>query len=312
MNKNNFLRISAIVLQLLFGLVFIFSAVSKIPTLEKFGWTIVETTFFNWTIAEWLARILIGVELAIGVLFSLQLTNKFIFQFSILLILIFSGYLIAIMPMYGDGNCGCFGDVLPMSPKVSLIKNAILLLLLFLIYKLNFSIKIKFKHVIILILSILCILFPFFKNPPESVYIYEKEEFKPTPIPLSILYNSKNNLAPKKELRKGKHIISFMSLHCKFCKKAATRMAIMYKKNPSLPFQIIYNGDSSALKEFFEETKAEKIPYLFFNGAAEFIKLNDGTALPTIKWVEDTTIIKTSNYLNFDEKEVLEWAKLHP
>ncbi|MBP6455895.1 MAG: hypothetical protein KA275_04115 [Chitinophagaceae bacterium] len=312
MNKNNFLKISAIVLQLLFGLVFIFSAVSKIPTLEKFGWIIVETTFFNWTIAEWLARILIGVELAIGLLFILQLTNKIIFQFSILLIIIFSGYLIAIMPMYGDGNCGCFGDVLPMSPKVSLIKNALLLLLLFFIYKLNFSIKFKFKNVIISILSILCLLFPFFKNPPESIYIYEKEEFKPAPIPLSILYNSKNNKKPTIELRKGKHIISFMSLHCKFCKKAATRMAIMYKKNPSLPFQIFYNGDSSALKEFFIETKAEKIPFTFFNGAEEFIKLNDGTALPTIKWVEDTTIIKTSNYLNFDEKEVLEWAKLHP
>ncbi len=311
MKKNNFSIIVAILFQTILGIVFIFSAVSKIPTLEKFGWTIVETTFLNWTIAEWLARLLIGVELALGILFLFQLTTKFVYQFSFFLILIFSGYLIAIMPLYGDGNCGCFGDVMPMSPKVSLIKNVILLLILFLVYKINFSFSFKFKKIIIFLILILSILFPFFKNPPESIYIYEKEEFKPTPIPLSILYNSKNNKKPNAELRKGKHIISFMSLHCKFCKKAATRMAIMYKKNSALPFHIIYNGDSSTLKEFFIETKADKIPYTFFNGADEFVKLNDDTALPTIKWVEDTTMIKTSNYLNFDEKEVVKWAKLH-
>ena len=76
MNSVLVKKIVGSVLSIIIGLVFIFSAVSKIPTLEQFGWTIVETTFFNWTMAEWLARILIGLELWLGILFIAILLKR--------------------------------------------------------------------------------------------------------------------------------------------------------------------------------------------------------------------------------------------
>lgn len=65
------------------------------------------------------------------------------------------------------------------------------------------------------------------------------------------------------------------------------------------------NGDSTMLKPFFEDTRLTNIPYSMFNGAEQFKTLNGGTALPTIKWVQDTTLIRESNYITLDENEIL-------
>jgi hypothetical protein len=37
--------------------------------------------------------------------------------------------------------------------------------------------------------------------------------------------------------------------------------------------------------------------------------MNGGYALPTIKWIKDTTVVKESNYINLDEKDILDWIK---
>ena len=100
-----------------------------------------------------------------------------------------------------------------------------------------------------------------------------------------------------------------MSLSCGFCRKAAKRLRIMKEKHPELPFYIILNGDKSKLDDFFKDTKATNIDYSMFNGAAQFSKLNGGTTLPTIKWVQDTTVIRESNYLTLNEQEILAWIK---
>lgn len=297
-------------LSILIGFVFIISAISKLPTLETFGWTIVETTFINWTMAEWLARILIGFEFVLGFLFLFHIHLKRItIPIAYFTLFVFTSYLLLVINQYGsNGNCGCFGEWIPMTPLQSVIKNILLIIMMFLLQKLN-CFELQFKHMKYVIPSILVLLMliPFFYHPPESIYIIEKEKFIQKPIPLSLLYQSKNNKAPLVELRKGKHIIAFMSLSCRFCRKAAKRLQIMKHKHPELPFYFVLNGNPEMLSEFYEETGCKSIPHSMFNGAEQFSRLNDGYSLPTIKWVKDTTVIKESNYLNIDEHDIIKW-----
>ena len=86
-------------------------------------------------------------------------------------------------------------------------------------------------------------------------------------------------------------------------------MRIMKEKHPSLPFYMVLNGDSTSLKEFFNDTKSSFIDHCIFNGVEQFSRMNGGYALPTIKWVVDTTVVKESNYINLDEKDILDWIK---
>jgi hypothetical protein len=304
-------KLLIILLQLFVGGTFIFSAISKLPTLEVFGWTIVENTPLNWTISEWLARLLIGTELFLGIFFVFHFPiKKYFIPISLGLLTTFTLYLIIIWVQYGNhGNCGCFGDLLPMTPLESIIKNICLAIAIGVCKVLGSEYKFPYQRVLIAAIGTLCLAFPIWFLPPESIYIQDEEPHLKRPIPLSILYQSHINKAPSAELRKGKHIIAFMSLTCSFCRKAAIRLRIMKKKNPTLPIHLILNGDSTNLKPFFEETQATNLPFTHFNGVTEFIKMNEGTSLPSIKWVVDTTLVRESNYITLNERGILKWIK---
>jgi len=306
-----FKKIIFSVLSITIGAVFIFSAISKIPTLEQFGWTIVETTILNWTMAEWSARILVGFELFLGILFIIHFRiKKVAIPLSIALLTAFTLYLFLVIKQYGtSGNCGCFGEYIPMTPLQSVIKNAGMIFILAMMSRIQYEWNFKWANLLTMLLFLGSISIPIIISPPESIYLAEKEPILNKPIPLSLLYHSQNNKAPIIELRKGKHVIAFMSMTCEYCRKAAKRMHIMKEKNPSIPFYIILNGDSSKLNDFLKDTRASNIDFSIFNGVEQFITLADGHALPKIRWVEDTTVYKEPNYITMDEEAIEKWLK---
>lgn len=306
-----FKKIIFSILSITIGAIFIFSAISKIPTLEQFGWTIVETTFLNWTLAEWFARILIGFEFFLGILFIIHFRiKKMAIPFSIILLGAFTLYLLLVIKQYGtSGNCGCFGEYIPMTPLQSIFKNIGMILVLGIMSMVQYEWNFKWANLLAMFLLLGSISVLIIISPPESIYLAEKEPILNKPIPLSIMYHSQNNKAPNKELRKGKHVIAFMSMTCEYCRKAAKRMHIMKEKNPSLPFYIVLNGDSSKLDDFLNDTRASNIDFSIFNGVEQFITLADGHTLPKIRWVEDTTVYKEPNYITMDEEAIEKWLK---
>ena len=199
-----------------------------------------------------------------------------------------------------------------MTPLQSIYKNIALIGLIILLRWKHREWNFPYMNLSLTLAFIACTSLPVILNPPESIYIYDQRPDLNQPIPLSILYQSKENPPPDIELRKGKHIISFMSLTCEYCRKAAKRMRIMKEKHPELPFYVILNGDSSNLNDFFKDTRMSNIDYSLFNGAEQFAKMNGGYSFPSIKWVNDTTLIRESNYLTLDEAEVLQWMKQKP
>lgn len=309
--RTNLRQLTSWILSTLIAVLFIFSAWAKIPELESFGWTIVETTFLNWTLAEWLARLLVGFELFLGIFYLFQFRIKSItFPWAITTILLFSIYLLVVIWQRGnDGNCGCFGEVIRMTPMESLVKNGILLILLFIQFKLSKPWALRFDAWMALALAIGALIIPFLLFPPESIYRSEADAPLKDPIPLSLLYETQKNTPPVVELRHGKHILLFLSLTCHFCRKAARRLEIMQREHPEIPFYAVLNGDSSQLKSFFDETRLKQIPYTLFNGPKEFIAMNGKASFPGIRWVEDTTVVRESNYLNLKETDILKWLK---
>jgi uncharacterized membrane protein YphA (DoxX/SURF4 family) len=291
------------------GIVFLLSGISKIPSLEPFGWSIVEISFLPWGIAEWLARLLIGAELFLGILFLIQVRlKKIAIPLAIFLLSIFSAYLILLIRDYGaQGNCGCFGEWIPMSPKQSLLKNIILLGCIVLLSIWQDKRIVKRANILVGGLALSFLILPFLLSPPESIYIYPKDPSKNRVIPLHYLYQSKSNTHPKIDLRKGKHIVLFLSLQCGYCKKAAKKMGIIQRKFPSFPLYAIINGDTSLLQTFMIETRLAPIPFTHFNGANEFMEMNGSAMLPSIQWVKDTVVVRESNYVNISETEIEQW-----
>jgi hypothetical protein len=298
-------NVIGIILNAIIGINFLFSAYAKIPSMEVFGWTIAESTFFNWTLSEWLARLIIGLELFLGLIFILQIFIKRIaIPFSAILLVLFSLYLSYILFAYGnEANCGCYGEMIPLSTKESLIKNGIILVLLFLANRFAFQINFTFQWWILLLLAALSFGFPFYADPPASIILFNKQEVKTKNFPVHLIADSTEYLDASKK------IIALVSPTCKYCKKAAKRMGIMKKRFPELPFQLVMTGHRDHITAFLEETRSQNIPLIFIDSVALFQQMNARNGVPTIKWIEDSTVIKRSTYYSLNEKEVLEWLK---
>ena len=119
------------------GLVFIYSGYTKLYPIEPFEFTFVDLGVAGWRSSPFIARFMIGLEFLIGFLLIFGLYIKRItIKLTIGSLIVFSVYLIFIMLSEGNnGNCGCFGTAIVMTPLQALIKNAIMLAISLVILK---------------------------------------------------------------------------------------------------------------------------------------------------------------------------------
>ena len=125
------------ILRFILGSLFILSAISKLIPIEAFDLTIVNQGIADWNVAPYLSRFIISIELFLGISFFINpFVKKIAVPFSFLLLVVFCVHLIYLIASgSGNKNCGCFGELIPMSSLEALIKNLVLIFLLFLLNK---------------------------------------------------------------------------------------------------------------------------------------------------------------------------------
>ena len=125
-------------IRILISFLFIVSAIAKMYPSPYFAISTFEVKQlyplgFSENIAPWFSRILIGIELALGILIlQNNFLRKLIVPITILLLAVFVGHLSYVTFATGgnSGNCGCFGELIPMTPIQAIIKNIIAIFLL--------------------------------------------------------------------------------------------------------------------------------------------------------------------------------------
>lgn len=301
------------------GLVFLISGYTKAgfpfpysSPIEPFEFTFVDLGFINWQVAPFIARLMIGFEFLIGVLLLLNLNLlKLTYKLAIGTLLFFCLYLTLIMIFVGNkGNCGCFGEVFPMTPFWALMKNAGMLLIFFVLYKYHegwlLTKKWNFAMTIIVAGTLA---FPFVRNPIELNYssAYLNKDTQSFKLELDSLYNHATLNIPPRSLSQGKHILAFMSMSCPHCRIAAKKMRIIHERNSQIPMYIVLNGKDEKLKEFYDDTHTEDIPHCILNGK-NFIYLA-GLDMPRIFLINNSIIEFDLNYIDLDQGELEKWLK---
>ncbi|MDP2302825.1 MAG: hypothetical protein Q8N03_10435 [Ignavibacteria bacterium] len=148
------------------GLLFVFSAVSKLFPIHSFELTIVTQKIIGWEYAPYLSRAIIGFEFFLGLsFFQKNYLKQIIYPFSFILLIIFNFHLsYLILTGHSADNCGCFGQLFPMTSLEALIKNLFLNgILIYLFVKIPKEVKSNIRlPITILIISYLSIfiLFP--------------------------------------------------------------------------------------------------------------------------------------------------------
>ena len=305
-------KATSIILSALIGITFLFSAYSKLFPIEPFEYILVGTTFINWKASVIVARLIIGIEFILGCLFLFSLINKRILLIAAIILGVFSFHLLFQIIVKGNGSdCGCFGTWLSMTPLQAIIKNAIMLLVIYGLYRLNFSFNLKIKHKEFYI-SILAITSIFIVNPVDFGYSesYLNKPFSNFRLELDTVYNSENLEKvdpPKMDLRKGKHIVGFLSSTCGHCKIAAQKLSVIHSENPSIPIYFFINGDNDKIKSFIAKTNTDKIPYSKLNSQL-FIELA-GLKLPVIYYLNNSVVEKQVDYFTLEQGHIEQWLK---
>lgn len=170
--KNNMKSKIVIFLELLTGALFVFSGISKLLPIESFEFTLVNQGITSWTIAPYLSRFLISIEFFLGISFLLRINlKKILIPSAFILLIIFSIHLVYTIFTSGNtGNCGCFGELIQMTPLEAIIKNLILMGILVYLYK---SIKpverINYFIPSTIFLIVLILIFVLFQVKPYKV-----------------------------------------------------------------------------------------------------------------------------------------------
>ncbi|MFN5183484.1 MAG: MauE/DoxX family redox-associated membrane protein [Bacteroidota bacterium] len=307
--KLNLKKILLFLLSVFTGLIFIYSGYTKLHPIEPFEFTFVDLGIGGWQTAPFLARCLIGLEFLIGILMISGVRVKQTALITIGTLLMFSVYLIFILIKEGNnGNCGCFGNAIVMTPVQALIKNVFLLVISFMLFKFyeGFDYR-RFGVWLILLFSVASLSMPHVLNYVDfdysASYLVPKENF--FKLELDSLYKDAKLNVPPKNLKNGKHVLAFMSMSCPHCRIAAKKMRIMKEKNPGLPIYFILNGDNDKIKPFFDDTKARNIKFCILNGK-NFVYLA-GLNMPTIYLLNNSVVENKVNYMELDQREVEKW-----
>ncbi len=135
--KLHFMKRTPFIISFVCGVIFIFAGIVKLFPINSFEFQLVNGHITNYSLAPYFSRLLIGMEIVLGV-FLLQkgwLKRLFI-PAAIAVLLIFCFYLLYLMISGGGANnCGCFGQIIPMSNLAALIKNTVLIISLVFTYR---------------------------------------------------------------------------------------------------------------------------------------------------------------------------------
>lgn len=282
------------------GLLFVYSAYTKLfPTIQAFEYNIAGNVGVTHIMAAIAARFFIGLEAGLGLMIAIHFFGRsnWVLKLAFALIAVFSIYLIWLWIKKGNNvNCGCFGGGIFMSPSTSLIKNAIILLVLGVLIRYHKGFSFDYINLIpvVNILSLIVLAFLIF-----PVFTHYKLNF-------GKLY-ADPQYAPKQDLTHGKHILAFVSRSCSHCRKAASIMHNMKQKNITLPFYMVFAGTDTAFYTFWDETHAQDIPWSLLP-EKDFMDYTGGE-FPQILWLNNGMVEANTTYPELDRKVIEEWLK---
>ncbi len=250
-------------IRLIVSILFIVSALAKLYPSPLVGITSFETNYLeaigiDGYFSVILSRLLIGFEFTLGLLILLPFyLKRIVIPSTIALLSAFSIHLF-IQVIGGDSsNCGCFGELIPMTPLQALVKNILsigLLLLLLTSFKNEINDKRNIHPVLYsgLVISLLMfVLLPQGSSKISSSRIKAADSIYAQYFP---------NVA------EGNKLVCFFAPTCPHCMETAKKLVGLKQKFPGLipELKIIFmdeswpiNGSPREIESFFKEIGTE-------------------------------------------------------
>ena len=236
-------------LQLLLAITFLFSAYTKAVGPGFFEITLMDQGIApNRFIAAYLARFFIGLEFALGFLMLLPFYVKQLMQFTFFLLGGFTLHLIYLWFIGDTDNCGCFGEMISMTPEQSIIKNIIMLAIALTVFKTAETKKIK--KTIPVVFSAVTIISMWIILP-----IPNHNEF---PFDSFTHFETRGRV----DMSSGEKLVPVFNLDCEHCQETANELGKLKRSVENFPeLYVLYFQEGSTSVEDFESITQSSFPY---------------------------------------------------
>lgn len=296
----------ALILKVVLGLVFILSAILKVADMDKFELYIYSYHIFNLSASFIIARIAIIAELILGIGLIINRLHKPVWWGCVTMLVCYTLLMAYALILGRTDNCHCFGEVVEFNPWQTIIKNAVLLILFALIYKVKEK-PLKRKVLTAAGIVIGCTAAVFVASPPDSFY-YDSEPMYGYVEPNLLYYAIQNPPLDSLKLNEGRKMVGIFSASCDYCKIAAKKIGLMQEHNgfPEENIQYVFMGSEEQVKNFFIESESKKLPYIIYDDPIFLMKLTNG-AIPLIILLDNGKIYKEYDFREVNEKVVKEF-----
>ena len=167
---------SSLIIKFFVSFLFLFSAFAKLYPTPIYGITKVFEEGqlipmgFGENIVPYISRFIIALEIFIAItILQKNSIKKIIIPLSIFLLSVFSIHLTYQIILGSSENCGCFGELIPMTPVEALVKNLITIFILLVLYKKIDIDKEDVRSLIIQALLVLLLIFAFIPIQAKSL-----------------------------------------------------------------------------------------------------------------------------------------------
>tara|TARA_B100000900_G_scaffold385570_1_gene375321 strand:+ start:1233 stop:2102 length:870 start_codon:yes stop_codon:yes gene_type:complete len=257
------MKILSKVMQVMLATTFIFSAYTKAIGPGFFEITLMDQGLAPTRVfAGHMARFFIGLEFALGILMFLPFYVKQLMQITFLLLGGFTVHLIYLWLIGDTENCGCFGEMISMTPEQSILKNMVMLAVALLVYKTAQTIHLA--KIIPLGFTGATILSMWLFLPMPNHENFPFENFTQ--------FESKGRV----DLTSGQKLIAIFNLDCEHCQEAAVELGELERQYEEFPeLYVLFYQEGSTIVEDFESITRSSFPYTFIDVNTFFDLIGD-------------------------------------
>lgn len=274
-------------MRVLLAALFFVSAVAKLVAIDDFELYVFSYGFMPLTLTYIATRICIVVELLLGVFVAVGWWRKWVNLAAMTMLLLFSIFLCYAALIGRTDSCQCMGRLADMSPAVSLLKNAVLIVLVLLYMRLvkndeghghlanRKKVLITAGIVLVALVAVFTISVPDSWLFGDEEMLYDKELLKET--------------LEERQLDKGHKMVAFVTPGCPYCRMSREKISSIAKRHELDTTDIIYLEPADI-------------------GNKRFLGITYGSR-PLIMLLDDGEPQATYHYRNISERKIAAFLK---
>lgn len=267
----------AVILDILLSGCFIVSAMAKLWSIDQFEMYVYSYGIFSLNVTFILVRLCIGIELMLGVLLLVGWHRRAVLLGMLTMLLFFSIFLCYAALRGRTDSCQCFGQLADMPPTLSLLKNAVLILLALLATRLQ-----REQNWLAIAIAVVTLAIPFIISVPDS-WMFGTSHERYNSAALVEALNHSSNQTPKHSL------VAFITPGCPYCRMTRQKLDAMSDRNDLPKDAIIYIEPSDI-------------------GDSLFLAVTYG-ARPLLLLMDGDSVTATYHYRNINERQITKALK---